>query len=154
MKRYALAASAEELKRPSRFRETLVDAYRDHLRRRRAEEPGVAVTRLLGEIRELGYTGSANLLVRARVRLRDDLLAAPGAVEPAGCGQQLHKLLLAELRATGKADRPPRPTHGSGLSVYRRAIERTIAWYHGMKRRRIRWERGGQTSSVCGRGQT
>jgi hypothetical protein len=29
-----------------------------------AAEPGIAVTRLLDEIRELGYTGSANLLVR------------------------------------------------------------------------------------------
>jgi transposase len=37
---------------------------RDHLRQRRAEEPGVAVTRLLAELREQGYTGSANLLVR------------------------------------------------------------------------------------------
>src|SRR3954452_21476908 len=43
---------------------TLVDPYRDHLRRRLAAEPDIAVTRLLDEIRELGYTGSANLLVR------------------------------------------------------------------------------------------
>jgi transposase len=40
------------------------DPYRDHLRRRLAAEPGAPVTRLLAEIRELGYTGSANLLVR------------------------------------------------------------------------------------------
>ncbi|SNY64751.1 Transposase [Paractinoplanes atraurantiacus] len=64
VQRYARAASAEQLQRPPRYRETLVDAFRDHLRRRRAEEPGVAVTRLLAEIREQGYTGSANLLVR------------------------------------------------------------------------------------------
>ncbi|MBB3094105.1 transposase [Actinoplanes campanulatus] len=64
MKRYARAASAEQLKRPPRYRETLVDAFRDHLRRRRAEQPGVPVTRLLTEIQQLGYTGSANLLVR------------------------------------------------------------------------------------------
>jgi transposase len=31
--------------------------------------------------------------------------------------------------------------HGSGLGVHRWAVERTIAWYHGMKRLRIRWER-------------
>jgi hypothetical protein len=31
--------------------------------------------------------------------------------------------------------------HGSGLGVHRWVIERTIAWYHGMKRLRIRWER-------------
>ena len=28
--------------------------------------------------------------------------------------------------------------HGSGLGVYRWLVDRTIAWYHGMKRRRIR----------------
>jgi hypothetical protein len=31
--------------------------------------------------------------------------------------------------------------HGSGLGTYRWVVERTIAWYHGMKRLRIRWER-------------
>jgi IS5 family transposase len=31
--------------------------------------------------------------------------------------------------------------HGSGLGVVRWVVERTIAWYHGMKRLRIRWER-------------
>ena len=31
--------------------------------------------------------------------------------------------------------------HGSGLGTVRWVIERTIAWYHGMKRLRIRWER-------------
>ena len=64
VKRYARAATAEHLQRPPRYGRTLVDPYRDHLRRRLAAEPGVAVTTLLAEIRELGYTGSANLLVR------------------------------------------------------------------------------------------
>jgi hypothetical protein len=31
--------------------------------------------------------------------------------------------------------------HGSGLGTVRWVVERTIAWYHGMKRLRIRWER-------------
>lgn len=31
--------------------------------------------------------------------------------------------------------------HGSGLGVVRWMVERTIAWYHGMRRLRIRWER-------------
>ncbi|WP_443673261.1 IS5 family transposase [Micromonospora coerulea] len=31
--------------------------------------------------------------------------------------------------------------HASGPGVYRWVIERTITWYHGMKRLRIRWER-------------
>jgi hypothetical protein len=64
IKRYARAATAEQLQRPPRYGRTLVDPYRDHLRRRLAAEPGVPVIRLLEEIRELGYTGSANLLVR------------------------------------------------------------------------------------------
>jgi transposase len=42
----------------------LVDPYRDHLRRRLADQPDVPVTQLLAEIRDQGYTGSANLLVR------------------------------------------------------------------------------------------
>jgi hypothetical protein len=64
VKRYARAATADDLRRAAPYRETLVDPYRDHLRRRLTAEPGVAVTRLLAEIRERGYTGSANLLVR------------------------------------------------------------------------------------------
>nr|WP_257039941.1 IS5 family transposase [Streptomyces sp. TLI_55] len=31
--------------------------------------------------------------------------------------------------------------HGSGLGVYRYVVERTIAWLHGFRRLRIRWER-------------
>jgi hypothetical protein len=31
--------------------------------------------------------------------------------------------------------------HGSGLGTVRWVIERTIAWYHGMRRLRIRYER-------------
>jgi hypothetical protein len=59
IKRYARAETAEQLQRPSRYGRTLVDPYRDHLRRRLAAEPDVAVTGLLAEIRELGYRGSA-----------------------------------------------------------------------------------------------
>lgn len=57
----ARAATAEELARPPRYGRTLVDPYRGHLRTRLAPDPDVPVTRLLDEIRELGYTGSANL---------------------------------------------------------------------------------------------
>jgi hypothetical protein len=63
VKRYARAPTAEQLQRPPRYGRTLVDPYRDHLRRRLAAEPDVAVTRLLAEIRELGYRGSANLQI-------------------------------------------------------------------------------------------
>jgi transposase len=31
--------------------------------------------------------------------------------------------------------------HGSGLCVQRWVVERTIAWFHGFRRLRIRWER-------------
>jgi transposase len=50
--------------RAPRYRATLVDPYRDHLRARRAADPAVPIQRLLTEIREQGYTGSMNLLYR------------------------------------------------------------------------------------------
>lgn len=61
VKRYARAAEPERMIRAPRYRPTLVDPCRDHLRRRRAEDPAAPVTRLLAEIRELGYSGSMNL---------------------------------------------------------------------------------------------
>jgi transposase len=74
VKRYARASAPERLQRVPQYRPTLVDPYRDHLRMRRAEEPGVPVTQLLEEIRELGYQGSANLLTRylSQGRAEDD----------------------------------------------------------------------------------
>jgi hypothetical protein len=65
VKPYARAETAEQLQRPPRYGRTLVAPYRDHLRRRLATEPNVAVTPAAGaENRASGYTGSANLLVR------------------------------------------------------------------------------------------
>ena len=64
VKRYARADKPERLQRAPQYRPTLADPYRDHLRKRRAEDPAVPVQRLLREIRELGYQGSSNLLVR------------------------------------------------------------------------------------------
>ena len=64
VKRYARATQPERLQRAPQYRRTLVDPYRDHLRKRRAEDPAVPVQQLLREIRELGYQGSSNLLVR------------------------------------------------------------------------------------------
>lgn len=64
VKRYARMPEPQAQRIAPAYRPTLVDPYRDHLRARRAAEPAVAVTHLLEEIRELGYTGSANLLVR------------------------------------------------------------------------------------------
>ena len=64
VKRYDRAGPPERLRRAAQYRPTLVDPYRDYLRKRRAEEPGVPVQQLLREIRERGYPGSSNLLVR------------------------------------------------------------------------------------------
>jgi transposase len=64
VKRYARAAEPGRMVRAPRYRATLVDPFRDHLRARRAEDPAVPVQRLLAEIREQGYTGSMNLLYR------------------------------------------------------------------------------------------
>jgi transposase len=63
VKRYARVTDADQLIRPPQYRRCLVDPFRDHLRQRRAAGP-VATTTLLAEIRAMGYTGSANLLVR------------------------------------------------------------------------------------------
>lgn len=62
VKRYARAAEPDQLRRPPQYRSCLVDPYRDHLRRRRAEQPGVPVLHLFNEIKALGYTGGLNLL--------------------------------------------------------------------------------------------
>jgi transposase len=64
VKRYDRASEPERLQRVPKYRPTLVDPYRDYLRRRREEEPGVPVQQLLREIRERGFPGSSNLLVR------------------------------------------------------------------------------------------
>ena len=64
VKRYDRASEPGRLQRVPKYRPTLVDPYRDYLRKRRAEEPGVPDQQLLREIRERGYQGSSNLLVR------------------------------------------------------------------------------------------
>lgn len=62
VKRYARVPEPERLIRAPKYRPTLVDPYRDHLRRRRDEDPAAPVSHLFAEIRELGYPGSLNLL--------------------------------------------------------------------------------------------
>jgi hypothetical protein len=64
VKRYDRASEPERRQRVPKYKPTLVDPHRDYLRKRRAEEPGAAVQQLLREIRERGYQGSSNLLVR------------------------------------------------------------------------------------------
>ena len=50
VKRYARASKPDRLQRAPQYRATLVDPYRDHLRARRAAEPGVPVLQLFREI--------------------------------------------------------------------------------------------------------
>src|SRR6202008_449774 len=77
VKRYARHTETAQLVGAPACRPTLVDPYRDHLRRRRSENPAVPVTHLLHEIRELGYIGSANLLVRYVTQGRVEAAHAP-----------------------------------------------------------------------------
>ncbi|GHI25464.1 hypothetical protein Shyd_68350 [Streptomyces hydrogenans] len=62
VKRYARADRPERMLRSPRYRASLVDPYREHLRRRRAADPAVPVQHLFEEIKALGFTGCLNLL--------------------------------------------------------------------------------------------
>ncbi|MEU8319760.1 ISL3 family transposase [Nonomuraea sp. NPDC048881] len=64
VKRYARVSEPERLQRAPQYRPTLVDPYRDHLKRRRTDDPAVPVLHLFNEIKALGYPGSFNLLYR------------------------------------------------------------------------------------------
>ncbi|WP_456340871.1 ISL3 family transposase [Streptomyces shenzhenensis] len=62
VKRYARADRPERMLRVPKYRASLVDPYREHLRKRRADDPGVPVQHLFEEIKALGFTGCLNLL--------------------------------------------------------------------------------------------
>lgn len=64
VKRYARMQEPTGDRRAPRYKPTLVDPYREHLRARRAVDPAVPVLQLFREIKNLGYTGSLNLLYR------------------------------------------------------------------------------------------
>jgi len=64
VKRYARASAPERILRAHSWRRCQVDPYREHLRARRTQDPDVSVAVLLGEIRDMGYKGSASLLYR------------------------------------------------------------------------------------------
>ena len=51
VKRYARIGEPERLVRAPQYRPTLVDPYRDHLRRRREADPAVPVLRLFDELK-------------------------------------------------------------------------------------------------------
>ncbi|MFD4612836.1 ISL3 family transposase [Streptomyces sp. NPDC058440] len=62
VKRYARAERPERMLRVPKYRASLVDPYREHLRKRRAEDPSVPVQHLFEEIKAPGFTGCLNLL--------------------------------------------------------------------------------------------
>ncbi|MGJ5893978.1 ISL3 family transposase [Streptomyces niveiscabiei] len=62
VKRYARADRPERMLRVPKYRASLVDPFREHLRQRRAEDPGVPVNHLFEEIKAQGFTGCLNLL--------------------------------------------------------------------------------------------
>ncbi|MDF5757322.1 ISL3 family transposase [Spongiactinospora sp. TRM90649] len=64
VKKYARAPRGEQLIGGTKRGTTLVDPFRDHLRSRRAAEPGVTVWTLLREIKSMGYRGGSTLLYR------------------------------------------------------------------------------------------
>ncbi|MFT9480558.1 ISL3 family transposase [Streptomyces sp. Mo3] len=61
VKRYARADRPERVLRVPKYRASLVDPYREHLRKRRTEDPAVPVSHLFEEIKPLGFTGCLNL---------------------------------------------------------------------------------------------
>ncbi|MBB4786956.1 hypothetical protein BJY27_007917 [Streptomyces rapamycinicus] len=61
VKRYARADRPERMLRVPKYRASLVDPYREHLRKRRTEDPGAPVLHLFEEIKALGFTGCLNL---------------------------------------------------------------------------------------------
>ena len=106
VKRYDRASEPQRLQRVPKYRPTLAGPYRDYLRKRRAEDPAVQPAQLLREIRELGYPGSMNLLVRYinQGRLDSDrphLSPPPGRPHPAHQARPPH-------RRPGRNPRPPR----------------------------------------------
>lgn len=62
VKRYARADQPERMLRAPKYRASLVDPHREHLRKHRAEDPGIGVTHLFDETKALGHTGCLNLL--------------------------------------------------------------------------------------------
>jgi hypothetical protein len=62
VKHYARADRPERMLRVPKYRASLVYPYREHLRKRRAEDPAAPVKHLFEEIKVLGYEGCLNIL--------------------------------------------------------------------------------------------
>ncbi|MEV0730611.1 ISL3 family transposase [Polymorphospora sp. NPDC050346] len=107
VKRYARADRPERMLRVPKYRASLVDPYREHLRKRRTEDPAAPAAHLFEQIKALGYTGCLNLLHkyinqgradadRSHIcprRLARMLLTRPDNLKPE------HRDLLARLTA-------------------------------------------------------
>ncbi|WP_407566754.1 ISL3 family transposase [Polymorphospora sp. A560] len=107
VKRYARADRPERMLRVPKYRASLVDPYREHLRKRRTEDPAVPIAHLFEQIKVLGYTGCLNLLHkyinqgradadRSHIsprRLARMILTRPDNLKPE------HRSLLARLTA-------------------------------------------------------
>jgi hypothetical protein len=122
VKRYARAEQPERLRRAPQYRPTLVDPYRDHLRKRCAEDPAVPIQRLLREIRN-SLPGSSNLLVRYitqgraeadRPHLSPRRAACPGEPSRASTPARTPAELAWAMTAPGSCSRstPPPPAAG------------------------------------------
>ena len=77
VKKYAAAERAEQLIHGPKYSTTLVDPFRDYLRKRREQEPSVTTWALLGEIKAMGYQGGQSLLYRYLDQGRADIEHPP-----------------------------------------------------------------------------
>ncbi|MFG2648963.1 hypothetical protein [Streptomyces sp. NPDC048436] len=126
---YARHDKPEQMVKASQYRPTLVGPYRDHLRRRRPDDPAVPVTSLLRETREMGYPGS-HMLTRRPDRLREDQLplaaqissfAAPLSPAPGNAAA-----LNGWITRTRDTDLPFLHAFATGLARDRAAVDAAL----------------------------
>jgi len=107
VKRYARADRPQRMLRVPKYWASLVDPYREHLRKRRAADPAVPVAHLFEEIKTLGFTGCLNLLHKyinqgradaERSHISPRRLARMLLTRPANLNLE-HRDLLARLTA-------------------------------------------------------
>ena len=109
VKRYARADRPERMLRVPKYRASLVDPNREHLRKRRAEDPAAPVKHLFEQIKALGFTGCLNLLHKYINQGRAD--ADRSHISPRRLARMIltrpdnltteHRDLLAQLTAHG-----------------------------------------------------
>lgn len=86
VKRYARAERPERMRRVPKYRASLVDPYREHLRKRRANDPAVPVQHLFEEIRPLASRAASTFCTKTSTKAARTPTAAisPHADSP-GC---------------------------------------------------------------------